>query len=195
MTNKRGKIFIVSAPSGAGKSTIVEKAIEKLRNNGIKIERLVTYTTRSPRQGEKNGVDYFFVSKSQFSKLSKDGKFFETNQYNNQFYGSPVDAIEKAQKGISQILVVDYNGGVAYSQKLKDAVTIWIEPPSIKLLKSRLKKRGTETNEEINKRIEIALKEINKERRSKLYKYKIVNRELTKAVDEFCSVITDELFG
>ena len=195
MTNKRGKIFIVSAPSGAGKSTIVEKAIEKLRNNGIKIERLVTYTTRSPRQGEKNGVDYFFVSKSQFSKLSKDGKFFETNQYNNQFYGSPVDTIEKAKKGISQILVVDYNGGVAYSQKLKDAVTIWIEPPSIKLLKSRLKKRGTETNEEINKRIEIALKEINKERRSKLYKYKIVNRELTKAVDEFCSVITDELFG
>jgi guanylate kinase len=195
MTNKRGKIFIVSAPSGAGKSTIVEKAIEKLRNNGIKIERLVTYTTRSPRQGEKNGVDYFFVSKSQFSKLSKDGKFFETNQYNNQFYGSPVDTIEKAKKGISQILVVDYNGGVAYSQKLKDAVTIWIEPPSIELLKSRLKKRGTETNEEINKRIEIALKEINKERRSKLYKYKIVNRELTKAVDEFCSVITDELFG
>lgn len=179
----RGRLFVVSAPSGAGKTTVVRGAMRKLPS----VRMSVSWTTRKPRKGERDGIDYRFVSKDKFRKLiSKEG-LIEWAKVFGEYYGTPLANITVAKKDkVDLFLVIDVQGAQQIKKKVKDAVLIFILPPSLKNLEERLKKRGKETLEEIKKRLKKAKWEISK---SKMYDYKIVNDKLKKAVLELVKVV------
>jgi guanylate kinase len=155
-----GKVIIISAPSGAGKTTIVRHLL------GIEEFRLafsVSACTRAPRDGEVNGRDYYFISPDQFKAKIDDGSFIEWEEvYKNSYYGTLKSEVERIWNNNQQVLFdVDVMGGVNLKQKFgNNALAVFVMPPSIEVLKERLEKRGTETTEKITNRIHKASLEI-----------------------------------
>lgn len=177
----KGELFIISAPAGGGKTTIVNMLLKEIPN----LERVITCTTRKPRKGEKDKVDYFFLSKDEFEEGIKNGKFLEYAKVHNNYYGTPKDEIEKLlNEGKDLILVIDVQGMKQIKEKM-NIVSIFIIPPSLDELINRMKKRG-ETDEEIKKRLETAKKEIPN---WKYYDYIVINDILEKAKDDIKSII------
>lgn len=153
---KQEKVIIISAPSGAGKTTIVR---ELMKDNNLNLMFSVSATSRPPRNNEKNGKDYFFLSIEDFKQQIKNNNFVEWEEvYKNQFYGTlknEVNRIWNLNKNI--IFDVDVKGGISLKKEFSDkSISIFIKPPSIKELKNRLLNRGTETEASIKKRIEKA---------------------------------------
>ncbi|MCH3923725.1 MAG: guanylate kinase [Bacteroidales bacterium] len=182
--------IIISAPSGTGKTTIL-KEIFKLFPNCFSFS--ISATTRFPREGEINGKDYYFLSLDEFEKKKENDEFLEFEQvYQGLFYGtlkSEIDRINKEKK--IAVFDVDVKGGVNIKNKLKDkALSIFIMPPSIPELKERLTKRGSETKESLNKRIERAEMEIDF---AKDFDRVIINDNLQKAVEEFSNILKEHL--
>ena len=179
----KGRLFVVSAPSGAGKTTVVMGAMKKIPSMKLS----VSWTTRKPRKGEKDGRDYKFVSRKQFRNLiGKDG-LLEWAKVFGEYYGSPRSNIEKAKKDrVDLFLVIDVQGGAQVRRKVKDAILIFILPPNIENLKERLEKRGKETPAQIAKRLRKAKWEISK---GKKYDYSIVNDKLPKAISELVKIV------
>ncbi len=176
------KLFILSAPSGAGKTTVAERLLKQLEG----IERIVTATTREPRPGEKNGVDYIFMSKEEFERGIKEGKFLEyANVYGN-YYGTPRDQVEEnLKRGIDSLLVIDVQGAFKVKSIMPSAVTIFLLPPSLEELKRRMLSRGFR-DKNINVRLETAKKEIPCAKR---FDYIIINDFVDKAVEQLKSII------
>jgi guanylate kinase len=144
-TKKKGAFIVISGPSGVGKNTIADILIDK--GYGI---YSVSVTTRGIREGEKEGRDYFFVSKEEFDKNIEEGNFLEYAQYGDNYYGTLKSYVfDNIENGTNVIAVVDIQGGVNIEKIFPEAVLIFIMPPSIKELVRRLKTRGTETNEKI----------------------------------------------
>lgn len=180
---RRGLLIILSSASGAGKTTIAKKLTQK----GTHFILSVSYTTRAPREGEKEGKDYFFVNEDKFEQMIKEGKFVEWEKVHSEFYGTSRDFVEKnLTSGKDVVLVIDVKGAKRVKEKYPDSVSIFILPPSMEELKKRLQNRGTESEEEIEKRIEIADWE---EEEAQDYDYHVVNDKLEDAVDEVLSVI------
>ncbi len=180
--NKKGKLFVVSGPSGVGKDTIVKKYLEK--NDG---HLSVSATTRSPRENEINGVDYYFLTKEVFENWIKKDNFLEYAVYNNCYYGTPKSKIEEyLNKGINVFLIIEVQGGLQIKEKFKDSILIFILPPSIEELKERLEKRNLDNKEMIENRLKIAEEEIEK---SNKYDYLIVNRNIDSAVEKFSLIV------
>jgi len=179
-----GKIFVISAPSGTGKTTIQQKLINSLPY----LKTITTFTTRKPRNGEKEGIDYNFVSIEEFKKMVEKGQFLEyANVYGN-FYGTPKKQVEEAIKtGENVLLVIDTQGGMSVKKIFPDAILIGILPPSIKEQEKRLRKRGDLDEEEIGKRIESAKKE--REILINNYDYIVINKEIEKTVNEIKKII------
>ena len=183
----RGMLIVVSGPSGAGKDTICNKVVEEMDN--IRIS--VSMTSRLPRGKEKEGIDYYFISKEKFEQKIENDEFLEyAVVHNGQYYGTPKSNIDSdLDKGISVILVIDIQGALKIKEKIEDAVFVFILPPSMEILKKRLIERNTETSEKIVERFKTAYKEINE---YKKYNYVVVNDILDHAVDKVKSIIKSE---
>ncbi len=184
---KTGKIFIIAAPSGAGKTTVTNEAIKRMANK-IDISKVITYTTRSPRTGEINGKDYHFISLKDFENKLKNNFFLETTKYSGEFYGSPASIINDLKLGKSFVIVTDLVGVKEYKKLLSNAILIWITIPSLDILKERLIKRGDD-KDKIEKRIELAIKEFKEAEKPRLFDYKIINNIFDQTVAELCKVI------
>ena len=157
-----GEIFVISAPSGAGKTTLTYAVIERLKNT-IDISKVITYTSRTPRPNEVAEKDYVFVSREEFLEKKKHNFFLETTEYNGEHYGSPAHIKEEIKRGESFILVIDLVGVHSVIKLLENPVLIWITPPSLSVLEERLSKRG-ETKEKIKERLALAEQELQEEK-------------------------------
>ena len=182
----RGSLIILSGPSGAGKGTIHNELL-RLDDN---LTYSVSMTTRSPREGEKEGVDYFFVSEEQFKKEIKNKSFLEYALVHGNYYGTPKKSVlESLDKGLDVILELDIQGALKIKENYPDGIFIFIMPPSMRELKNRLVKRGTETKEKIIERFKNAYKEINEISK---YNYVVINDEVDKAVEKVRAIMLAE---
>jgi guanylate kinase len=176
-------IIIVSAPSGSGKTTIVNGLLEKM--DGVK--RSVSFTTRAPRQDEKNGIDYVFVSREEFKKKIEDGDLLEWEENFDEYYGTSRAQVEEAlQGGEDVILSIDVKGAKTVKKIFPQSISIFIMPPSMEELSSRLKKRKTEEDNQVSRRLKESKAEI---ALSDEYEYLIVNDDLGKAIEELCEIV------
>lgn len=187
MMRDEGLIVILSAPSGCGKDTVFN---ELCRLRGDCIES-VSATTRSPRRGEENGVNYYFKTKSEFEQMIADNQLLEYACYNGFYYGTPIDGVKRAvSKGLVCFLIIEVQGAEKVMEMLPDAVSIFLLPPSRDDLYKRLSSRGTDSPEMIEKRMSIADFEL---AHADSYKYQVVNDDLDKAVSEINEIIDNEL--
>lgn len=187
MSNKKtGMLIVLSGPSGTGKDSVL-KVILKERKD---LKLSISYTTRPPRKGEVNGVDYHFVSKQEFEKFIENGEMLEYATYCGNYYGTRSFEIdEELKNGSSMILEIEIQGARQVINKCKDVVSIFIVPSSIKELKNRLISRGLDSEETINNRILVAEEEILS---AVNYNYIVVNDELKVCVEDICKIIDSE---
>ena len=184
--NRRGSLIVFSGPSGVGKGTVLHKAMEQLD----KMSFSVSATTRSKRNGEVDGVDYYFISDGEFEDLIKNDQMLEFANYNGNYYGTPLAFVEKKlNEGYDVVLEIEVEGAKKIKQRCPDAVMIFVLPPSLKVLEKRLRGRQTDDDDAINGRLSIAQKEI---RTAEIYDYLIVNDDLESAVEQFKAVILAE---
>ena len=176
------KILIIVGPSGVGKDTVMQKVFEKYPGY---FKKGVTHTSRQMRKGEKEGFNYYYVSKEEFLKLDSEGGLVEHNYYNGNYYGLSKMEIEKGLKG-DKILyaIIDINGAKSVYNLKIPANFIGILPPSDKVLEKRLRKRGSETEEKIKERLDIAKSEVTEINKTDFFNYKVINDVLDKAVAE-----------
>ena len=181
MSEGKAKLFVVSAPSGCGKGTILAEVFK-----AREVYYSVSCTTRKPREGEVDGVNYFFVDKDKFEDMIGNDEFLEYAQFASNYYGTPVKAVkESLEKGIDVVLEIETKGAFQVKKAMPEAVLLFILPPSVKELVRRLNKRGTESEEVIAERVSEAVGEIEK---SYKYDYVIMNAELENAIDDFHAV-------
>lgn len=170
------KLVVISGPSGAGKGCIVKELLNIYREKKDLVYLSVSVTTRSPRVGEVDGVNYYFISEEEFLEKLENSEFLEYNKYGTgKYYGTLKDkTLAYLDKGYDVILEIDINGYKQVLSNYKDAIGIFVMPPSLEELENRLRNRGTETEEQIKTRLETAIKEIeNKE----IYPYVVVNED------------------
>lgn len=175
--NKRGILAIISGFSGAGKGTVVNKLLEK-DNYAVSISA----TTREPRQGEVDGKNYFFKSRDEFENMIENNQLIEYAEYVGNYYGTPRDYVfKKLEEGYDVILEIEMQGALKVKEKFPETALIFITPPSADELKKRLVGRGTETIEQIDKRMSRAVDECDYMNK---YDYIVVNDDLDECVDE-----------
>ncbi len=183
MANKNGKLVLFSGPSGVGKDTILEVILSK--NKGL--QKSISLTTRNIRNDEVDGEDYYFISVPQFKEMIDNGDVLEYAQYGDNFYGTPKAPVDKwLNEGKTIILKIEVQGAEKIKRMYPDAITVFLLPPSIEELENRLRSRGTEDEDEIRKRLEIARKEMEE---SKKYDYFVTNYDIYAASDEFVSIL------
>jgi guanylate kinase len=183
LKNKKGAIIAISAPSGTGKTTILRRILSDFPE----IVFSVSATTRKRRKNEVEGVDYFFISEEEFKKKIQNNEFVEWELFYDYYYGTFRDFIENCiNNGKSVILEVDVHGAVEIKRIYPDAILIYIAPPSLEELRIRLKKRQTENEEDLKKRIERAKMELSHKDK---FDYFIVNNDLNTAYSEIKSLI------
>ena len=167
---KRGRLVVVSGPSGVGKGTVLKYVLE--RDDFV---YSVSATTRNPREGEVDGVNYFFIEKDKFESMIDGGEFIEYACYNGNYYGTPKFFVEDMlSKGKNVILEIEVQGAVQVKKIVPDATFVFVAPESREILAARLRGRGTETEDVIAGRLAIAEKEI---RACLMYDYIVVNRD------------------
>lgn len=182
----KGKLIVISAPSGCGKSTVV-RALMDIRPN---LKFSISATTRSPRIGEVDGKDYFFVSREKFMEMVEKDEFLEHAIYVDNCYGTPRKALdEMLEKGLDVILDIDVQGAFQIRKKRPDALMVFLMPPSFEDLEKRLILRGKDSMEVIRNRLETARRECSV---SDKFDYIIVNDDVDRAVSEFSSIIDKE---
>lgn len=181
----KGRLIVFSAPSGCGKGTILA---EILKDEKFYVS--VSATTRKPREGEVDGVNYHFISREDFLKKIEENAFIEHAEYCNNFYGTLKSEVDKKlEQGINVILEIEVQGAMKIREIRPDAIFVFVAPPSINELRRRLKKRGTESDEVIEERISKAAGEI---MLAEKYDYVVVNAALEDAVSDFLTIIRAE---
>jgi guanylate kinase len=183
---REGVLFVISAPSGAGKTTLCKEIIDKFPN----LRHSVSYTTRTPRVGEVHGRDYFFVGQDEFSRMVAGGEFAEWAEVHGNLYGTSLSTLKQCRsQGIDLILDIDCQGAQQLKGRFDGGVYIFILPPSIAELRRRLDGRSSDTEEVIERRINNAAAEI---KESRWYDYIIVNDKFSEAVEQLKSVLLAE---
>ena len=182
-TKGTGRLYVISAPSGTGKTTVVRSLLARHPD----LIESVSYTTRPARSGEQDGADYHFVDADTFRRLIDEGFFAEWAEVHGAFYGTPVHPIEQATAaGKIMVLDVDVQGGMALKDRFPEAVTVFLLPPSEEELIRRLTRRGTEGTTQIERRLRNAKQEMTY---CEKYDYQIVNDDVDHAVDELARLI------
>lgn len=184
---KRGMLIVLSGPSGVGKGTVRKALFEQPGND---FQYSISMTTRQPRPGEKNGVDYFFVTKEEFEHNIQTGQMLEYAKYVDNYYGTPLKYInDTLDAGKDVFLEIEVNGAMQVRSKCPNGVFIFLTPPDLMELKHRLIHRGTDSMEVINKRIHKAFGEIEMMQN---YDYAVVNDKVDNAVEKIKDIIRTE---
>jgi len=182
----KGLLVVISAPSGGGKGTILKELFE--RDSNLKLS--VSATTRAPRPGEEHGKQYYFISREEFESLIAEGKMLEHAEYVGNYYGTPRGPVEEwTEQGRDVVLEIEVQGGAQVKKLVPECVSIFILPPSMKVLGERLRGRGTEDEATVQKRLETARREIPQARE---YDYVVYNDRLEDAVDEIQAILRAE---
>jgi guanylate kinase len=190
--SRGGKLFIISAPSGAGKTSLAREAY-KILSRSFPLKRVITCTSRAPRDKEVNGIDYHFFSRDEFIQKERAGFFLETTEYNGELYGSPRSIVDELLQGVSFLMVTTLSGVHAITKYIKNTVRIWITVDSIETLKKRLLARGTISPTDLSHRLALALQEMQQAEQEKFYDYQILNNNFNVATQELVGIITHEL--
>lgn len=182
---KLGNLFILSAPSGAGKSSLIKALIEQRGKQSVQVS--VSHTTRAPRPGEENGVHYHFVDQSEFKTLIEDGAFFEWAEVFGNYYGTSKQAIEsQLAQGIDVFLDIDWQGARQVKDMMPQAIGIFILPPSKQELERRLNSRGQDSSEIIAKRMDEAVSEMSHYHE---FDYLVVNQDFDTALAQIAQIL------
>lgn len=183
---KKGKLFIITGPSGVGKGTILEKFFHNNKN----IIYSISQTTRNPRPGEVDGVNYFFVTREEFENSIKNDEFLEWAQYSDNYYGTNKKFVLKAlSKGIDVLLEIETQGAQSIMAKFPDCISIFLTPPNLDELEKRLRGRNTEDEEAIQKRLNQVREEL---KLAKTYKYSIENDLVENALQKLQEIYNTE---
>lgn len=183
----KGILVVISAPSGCGKDTIVNEIVKEM---GDEASVSVSMTTREMRTGEEEGVNYYYVSVDQFKKNIENGEMLEYTRYGSNYYGTPVGPVkEKLREGKTVFLIIEVEGGENVKKVFPDCVKIFVIPPSMEVLSNRLRGRGTDNEEAIATRLEIAKTEL---QRAVEYDYIVENDVLQDAVEDVKAIIKAE---
>lgn len=186
MKRKKGLLFVVSAPSGAGKTSLCRAITDSLE----KLTHSISTTTRNPRPGELDGRDYYFVSQERFQEMIQAGDFAEWAEVHSNFYGTSRRVLDDMiSKGLDVILDIDTQGAKQIKARYDSAVFIFIMPPSLDILEERLRNRKSDHEDEIRKRMQRSREEI---RDYAMYDYIIVNRDFDRALTELRSIVISE---
>lgn len=187
MRKKRGLLIVLSGPSGVGKGTVRKELFSQPNTN---YEYSISMTTRNPREGEVDGVDYFFKTREQFEALIEQGGLLEHAEFVGNYYGTPLAYVhETLEAGRDVFLEIEVQGAAQIRQKAPDALFIFLAPPSLSALQDRLIGRGTETEDIIAKRISTAREELEM---MSLYDYVVENDEVQNACDKINAIIKAE---
>ena len=185
--HKKGKLFVFSGPSGVGKGTLKAKLFEEF---GDQLAFSVSATTRGPREGEQDGVDYFFISHQEFADRIEKDDFLEHATFSGNSYGTPRSFVTGLlEKGVNVLLEIDVQGAMQVRERMPECVSVFILPPSYEELEKRLRGRGTESEEKVRLRLETALAELPYAQK---YDYRIVNNDLETAYRELRSIFVKE---
>ena len=183
MNNHKGTLIVISGPSGVGKGTVVNMLLQRLKDAVLS----VSCTTRAPREGEKNGKSYFFISKETFLKMIDEGGFLEYSNHFENYYGTPRFFVEqKLEEDKDVILEIDVDGAANVKKQFPDALLLMITPPSREELVRRLKLRGTEDEVLIEQRLRRADYEMS---RSNFYDYTVINDDLEQTVENILKIV------
>ena len=182
----KGALFVLSAPSGCGKDTV----LSFLKERDCNVKQSISVTTRKIRDGETDGVDYYFTDVADFEKKIQEDYFLEYVKYGENYYGTPKKKIEElVESGYNVFLKIEVEGAGNVRKFFPECISIFIVPPSFDALEARLKGRGTETAETLNRRLGIAREEL---LRAKEYDYIVVNDKLDDCVNDVCAIINAE---
>lgn len=186
MIKNKGILIVFTGCSGVGKGTILKEVLKRDKNNMLS----VSATTRSPRPGEENGREYFFLNKDEFEAKIKNDEFLEYACYCGNYYGTPKKAVDDMiAEGKNVVLEIEVQGGENIMKKCPDCVSVFILPPSVEELSNRLHGRGTEDEETISKRLAAANGELEY---AKYYKYNVINDNLEDAIEKVMEIIEKE---
>jgi guanylate kinase len=183
------RVFVITGPSGVGKGTLIRNLLARVPE----LELSVSATTRRPRAGEQDGVDYHFLTEEAFDERVADGDFVEHADYSGRRYGTLRSELERRTgSGVPVVLEIEVQGARQVRQTLPDAVQVFIAPPSHDALRERLVGRGTDTTEDVERRLEVAEQELTAQSE---FHYQVVNDRLEDAVDELERIVRGELPG
>jgi guanylate kinase len=183
----RGKLYVVSAPSGAGKTTLIKEVLSRFKT----LSYSVSHTTRAPRKKEQQDIDYYFITQEEFQEKIDQNYWLEWAEVHGNYYGTSKDFIKTSlDQGKSLILDIDVQGTCEIIKSGLEMVTIFIMPPSIEILSQRLENRGSDSKKVIDKRIENAKIEIAK---NNMYQYIVLNDDFDKAREELCLIFKEEM--
>jgi len=180
---KKGILYVLSGPSGSGKTTLAKHVVNTVNY----VDFAISYTTRKIRDGEKDGIDYKFIDEEKFRFMIDSNQFAEWAEVHGNLYGTPINEIDKVlDKGIDILLDIDVQGSLQIKSKYRNSVHIFLIPPDLITLRKRLSKRNTENSSELEKRMEMAIKEIS---RINDYDYIIVSDDIDKSLRKLESII------
>ena len=188
MTDRKGTLFVLTGPSGVGKGTVLGSFFEKYGRDGFFFS--ISATTRAPREGEKEGVNYYYKTEEEFQKMIDNNEFLEHTRFCENRYGTPAAPVdEELEKGKNVILEIEVEGGLNVMQIRPDATFIFVAPPSFEELERRIRGRNTETEEVIAQRLAKARWELSKMGE---YDYIVVNEDVDKARDELEAIVVSQ---
>ncbi len=183
INSRQGHLFIISAPSGGGKTTLSKAVVNRFKD----ILYSVSYTTRSPRNSEQDGVDYYFIQKKDFEERIESGYWAEWAEVHGNYYGTSAEFLEKGlASGRDMLLDIDVQGTIQILGNYPDSITFFIMPPSLETLRKRLEMRRTESRTTIKRRLLTAEKEM---AQKDLYRYIIVNDQLSVSIEKLVAII------
>jgi guanylate kinase len=190
MDTNHAKLFVVSAPTGAGKTTVVNEFFKK---HPLLVNRVITYTTRPQTAGEIDGKDYFFVSPADFEKKQKQDFFLETTIYDDFLYGSPRSILDAMDSGTSFIMITDRPGALYIKKLVPHAITIWLTVSHVQTLFDRLISRHRETDQRLAERIALAKQEYESELDQKNFTYYVLNDDVRVSVQNLEDIIKSNI--